>query len=227
MDLKFSRSPSGLSETATNVALPLEMPGDVRVRLQAYTCANDHDDTAELLRQTFKYFPAEGRKNLTNDILKCITDSQIHLLAKVIENGLLTPIKVAGAKTVINPSPRIGVEDSIEQLSTLIDGSIAHSQAVLRLRCLERDGDMCVLSGYYDIEKWKTSPPDKTTADLEAAHIIPFSLASFRDETERQYITTVWNTIFRYFPGVRSRWRPRLVTQMLPHKLQSLGTETG
>jgi hypothetical protein len=40
---------------------------------------------------------------------------------------------------------------------------------------------------------------------LEAAHIIPFALGSFRNDVEQQGLNIVWEAIYRYFPSVRSR----------------------
>jgi hypothetical protein len=40
---------------------------------------------------------------------------------------------------------------------------------------------------------------------LEAAHIIPFSLAHFSSDTERHRLSATWVNIYRCFPDVRSR----------------------
>ncbi|OJJ45074.1 hypothetical protein ASPZODRAFT_160560 [Penicilliopsis zonata CBS 506.65] len=204
MDLTRAHSLSDLNETTTDVTLFVEMPSDVRGQLQGYKPADGNDDTAEFLKQVFRYLPSDGKSHLADDLLQCHSDDNIRQLAQNIESGLLVPIKAAGAKTAtITPSPRIGLEESIENLGSTIDSSMVRKQKELRERCSRRDGDMCVISGVFDSDK--DAPPGKETADLEAAHIIPFCLASFKDPAEQRYITSVWNTMYRYFPGIRSR----------------------
>ncbi|OJJ42576.1 hypothetical protein ASPZODRAFT_137195 [Penicilliopsis zonata CBS 506.65] len=199
-------SPSQLTDATSDVTLFVEMPTDVRSRLEKYHPIDADDDTVEVLRQTFKHLPPDGRANLAEDIANCQSDSGVYQLGQHLITGLLTPLQVAGGKIPsITPSPRIGVEDSIENLASTIDESMKRKQEELRKQCRRRDGEMCVISGFYNAESLETVPPGKTTARLEAAHIVPFAIASFKDEPERQYITSVWNTLYRYFPSVRSR----------------------
>jgi hypothetical protein len=59
------------------------------------------------------------------------------------------------------------------------------NQARLKTRCLARDNNRCMLSGWYDIvmaEKVSDAEQQNIlTSDIEAAHIIPFSLAAFSE----------------------------------------------
>ncbi|OJJ45716.1 hypothetical protein ASPZODRAFT_133580 [Penicilliopsis zonata CBS 506.65] len=199
-------TPSALSDSVSDITLFIEMPADSRARLDSYRPRVSNDDTADLLRQTFKYLPPDGRANLVEDILQCTLDSQLHQLGQNIVTGLLNPLKVAGGKTAtITPSPRLGVEDSIENLEAMIDDPMKRAQKELRKKCLRRDGQMCVVSSLYNTEEEEMAPAGKMAADLEAAHVIPFDLANFKDDAERHFIASVWTTMYRYFPSVRSR----------------------
>ncbi|OJJ43555.1 hypothetical protein ASPZODRAFT_28222 [Penicilliopsis zonata CBS 506.65] len=178
---------------------------NVRGRLQVYSPESPSDDTANLLRQVFKYLPSDGRRHLADDILQCASDSQVRQLAESVVTGLLTPLKAAGLKTAsVTPSPRIGLEDSIENLGGMVEEPMTRKQQELRDRCLPRDGNRCVVSGVFDWNN-RDIPDGKPLGFLEAAHIVPFSLATFRDHVERDYIVSVWTNMFRYFPSLRSR----------------------
>lgn len=52
-----------------------------------------------------------------------------------------------------------------------------------RDKCMERDGYRCVVTGHLDTGTWvrRGRPEDVYFAPVEAAHIIPFSYASWRN----------------------------------------------
>lgn len=206
MQSNQATSYSDLSEATTDVTLFVEMPGDVRATLNSYVPLDANDDTVKLLRETFKYLPSDGRFHLAEDIIQAGTHYKLRQLAQSVVTGLLTPMKVAGAKTAeITPSPRLGIEDSIEHLASMTDESMTRGpQQQLREDTLRRDGSKCVVSGHYDVQSEELYP-DEVTADLETAHIMPFALAKFDNDDERRQIIAVWTNIFRYFPSIRSR----------------------
>lgn len=146
-----------------------------------------------------------GNITFVSDIDDCRSDEELRRLAKNIDTVLLRPVQALGGRTVpIAPSPRFGVEDSIGNLLGTMDDPIKREQKRLRQECLRRDGNSCVLTQIYD-ESARPFPPARMLGGLEVAHILPFSLGSFKTENERQGICTIWNTMYRYFPGVRSR----------------------
>lgn len=116
-------------------------------------------------------------------------------------------MKAQGGKTPteITPSPRSGVEDSIENLKSLNIEPINRSpQSQLRHHCLERDGNKCLATGQYSHNH--THPRTATTTFLEAAHIIPFALGSFQanDGEAVDRHEKIWVNLRRYFPILRS-----------------------
>ncbi|PKX98944.1 HNH endonuclease signature motif containing protein [Aspergillus novofumigatus IBT 16806] len=183
-----------------------EMPDDVQAILRGYEPSDTSDDAVHVLRDTFKYLPADGRRNLGQDIVEAGAQGKLHQLAQSIITGLLTPLKVAGDKTAkITPSPRIGLEDSLEDLAAMTDKSMTRlKRQQLRVEALRRERNKCVISGGYDVNL-EDEYPDEVTADLETAHIIPFAISEFDGDAERLRIVKIWSTMFQYFPSIRSR----------------------
>lgn len=48
----------------------VEMPADVWATLKGYVPLDANDDTVELLRETFKHLPSDGRHNLAENIIQ-------------------------------------------------------------------------------------------------------------------------------------------------------------
>ncbi|CAG8360126.1 unnamed protein product [Penicillium salamii] len=116
-------------------------------------------------------------------------------------------MKAEGGKTPteITPSPRSGVEDSIESLmSQDIEPITRSDQLRPRDHCLQRDGYKCLATGFYSYPD--PHPPNAITTHLEAAHIIPFALGDFdannRDSVDKH--STIWVNLNRYFPVLRN-----------------------
>ncbi|KAF7713037.1 Uncharacterized protein PECH_002164 [Penicillium ucsense] len=175
-------------------------------KLQSYIPLNPTDNTKMFLRDFFKTLPPEGKGNLVEDVSGCADDEKLRQLVQSIRTGLLIPMKAQGGKTPteITPSPRPGVEDSIEDLKSQDIDSITRSvQSQLRSHCLERDGNKCLASGYYSY--LHPYPQNAKTARLEAAHIIPFALGSFDiksgEAVDRH--AKIWVNLRRYFPALR------------------------
>lgn len=206
----FLSSPqSSTLDDLTRPDSPLELyvqnRAEVHRKVDHYQPENKDDDTANLLKMCFKYLADDGRSNLAEDVLHCKSDKELQQLAESIDTGLLRPMMAKGAQTPVIPSPRFGVEDSIDNLLAMgHDPVFRNDQAKLRTDCLRRDGNMCVVSKAYNVGA-ATKPPGVKTSRLTAAHIVPFSLGTFKDDTEERRPTEIWVNIFRYFPSVRSR----------------------
>ncbi|KAJ5583306.1 hypothetical protein N7535_001926 [Penicillium sp. DV-2018c] len=131
--------------------------------------------------------------------LPCETDQKLRQLVDSIRTGLVVPMRAHGGKTPteVTPSPRPGVEDSIEPITRW------NPQLQLRRHCLERDGNKCLATGYYSFDH--DYPPNAPTAILEAAHIIPFALGSSRasDGEAVNRHASIWVNLRRYFPVLR------------------------
>ena len=178
----------------------------IRGKLNGYQSRYPRDDTAEFLPEVFKYLPREGQRNLADDIASCDDDEKLHQLRKSLETGLLHPMRAKGGKTpIITPSPRIGLEDSIENLAALdFESTIESDRRKLRRNCLKRDGNQCVVSQTWDVNN-KDRPEGCVIGQLQAVHILPFALGSFTNEEERLETSAIWVNIFRYFPDLRAR----------------------
>ncbi|OJJ66011.1 hypothetical protein ASPBRDRAFT_667000 [Aspergillus brasiliensis CBS 101740] len=173
-------------------------------RLTAYTpSTTSPDDTVSFLEVVFKHLPVDGKLNLASDISDCETDSELRQLVTSIETGLLLPMRASGGQSAaITPSPRWGFQDSVENLAAQdFESQTRHAQQRLRAECLRRDGGCCIVTGASDYR----NPTTPITGELEAAHILPFSLASYGNEIERTESCQIWTNIFRYFPSLRSR----------------------
>ena len=156
-------------------------------RLDMYQSLNDDDDTVHFLRSVFRFLPIQGQVRLAVDAEVCNDDDQLRQLAKHLDTALLRPMVTTGGKTrAITPSPCPGVEDSIEDLLSQDFDSMARQQAELRRACLQRDNHQCLVTKLWDYD-YDSRPPGSHTADLEAAHIIPFGLGNFRDDERLRY----------------------------------------
>ena len=155
----------------------------------------------------WKYLPPDGRANLAEDVLGCSSNVDIKQLADSVVSGLLNPMQAFGGQTAQpTPSPRFGLEDSIDNLECMLGEPVTRNdQNVLRAQCLRRDGNMCIVSNFYNIALPDPSRPMSLHARLQAAHILPFSLGMFRNNDERCLTASVWVNIYRYFPALRSR----------------------
>lgn len=91
----------------------------------------------------------EGKQNLADGTLGCISNEHLYQLAVNIDLGFLRPVKVAGEKRP--PSTHflpVYDDDSFEEQLTLnaIDDPSLWEQLRLRKDCFHRDGDICVVS---------------------------------------------------------------------------------
>jgi hypothetical protein len=140
------------------------------------------DSTLQFLQVFFKYLPPDGQTYLIEDLDQCADDNAIREHAASLDTGLLRPmLSVGGKSPVIISSPRIVLQQSIEDLDSF--------DIRLRRNCLSRDGYQCVLSGVWD--RGSPCPPGRIRHDLVAAHIIPFSLGTFRTNDERSRLSEV------------------------------------
>ncbi|KAB8230452.1 HNH endonuclease signature motif containing protein [Aspergillus alliaceus] len=176
-------------------------------KIARYQPLDQNDDTAHFLQTFFKYLPADGQVNLAEDVYQRVDDEELRQLAESLESGLLRPMLAHGGTTpAITPSPRLGVEDSIDNLLSQDIHSVRRvDEQQLRDHCLKRDGYRCCVSKLWS---WNYHQrPSSSAALLQAVHIIPFALGEFReDDRDKRYRhATLWVNLYRYFPGLRSR----------------------
>ncbi|GIJ98581.1 hypothetical protein Aspvir_000699 [Aspergillus viridinutans] len=190
-------SDSQISETDS-------VPNEVQAIIKDYVPLDGNDNTKEILRETFKYLPPDGRAHLVEDIIEAAENDTLRQLSRGIISGLLKPMKVAGAVMAmanITPSLRHSLDESIEEPATMTDEPMKCQRTMLREAAMLREGNKCIISGFYDLKLIKQYP-DEDCEDLEAAHIVPFCLAKWENDHDKRQKMAVWENIFHYFPSV-------------------------
>ncbi|GIJ82887.1 hypothetical protein Asppvi_001402 [Aspergillus pseudoviridinutans] len=183
--------------SSTNNLTSPEVKAKLRPMLKGYRACNDEDDTVRFLETCYMFLPPDGRKNLYNDIWACQSNDELHELAETLDTGLIRPL-LANA----NHTPELGSSYSAEEDTIdLISSDYKKVLERLRKKCLQRDGNRCVISGSYD--RNSGHPDEALTGPLEAAHILPSVLGGPKDE--RKALSDVWANLYRYFPALRSR----------------------
>ncbi|KAI5780998.1 hypothetical protein DFH27DRAFT_519580 [Peziza echinospora] len=155
-----------------------------------------------------KYLPLDGRENICNDVLQCVSDEELRALSQNLLTAILIPMKARGKTPAVTPSPRFGAEADVDEIATEIETSTRAAQAWLKTVCLRRDRNRCIITHAYDaIQSMKLPEAERDSciaAKTEVAHIIPFSLGHF-GENETRSIAIIWDAMYRYFPSIRSR----------------------
>ncbi|KAI9777355.1 MAG: hypothetical protein M1839_008963 [Geoglossum umbratile] len=163
------------------------------------------ESTSRILNAFLDHLPPGGSAVVANDIVDGKDD--LRQLAHHYLSSILIPVRAGGGRTPKAISARPGDDmDSVGDIASTIT-SQRHDQTRLKADCLARDGNRCLLTRAYDVNKADEILSDEerqntVTLVTEAAHILPFSLAAF-DEPDRQYKATVWNAIYRMFPDIR------------------------
>jgi hypothetical protein len=80
-------------------------------------------------------------------------------------------------------SGRFNAEVDYEEIASEFEGVVTRNdQVALKRACLKRDGNKCLISGFYDISEAMKLPLTErnalTTTPTQVAHIIPFSLGN-------------------------------------------------
>ena len=156
-------------------------------KLIAYEPLGPTDKTKDDLRYFYEVLLPDGKRDLADDISGFADDEPLRQLVQSIETGLLIPLKAQGGKTPteIKLSPRDGLDGSIENLKSLNIVPIDRSpQSQLRRYCLERDGNRCVATGWYDDGHDHRT---QTRPNLKPLIFFRLHLDHFRPATRRQW----------------------------------------
>ncbi|GIJ88790.1 hypothetical protein Asppvi_007717 [Aspergillus pseudoviridinutans] len=202
-ELSITSSPiSDLQISETDSVIFIEMPNKVQAIIKDYVPLDGNDNTKEILRETFKYLPPDGRVHLVEDIIDTAEKDTLRQLSGSIISGILKPMKVAGAMMAnITPSLRHSLDESIEEPATMTDEPMKRQLRTLGVTAMLREGNKCIISGFYDL-KLIEQYPGEDCKDLQAAHIVPFYLAKWESDHDKRQKMAVWENIFRYFPSV-------------------------
>ncbi|KAI9764019.1 MAG: hypothetical protein M1839_005779 [Geoglossum umbratile] len=205
-------SPAGGISSPDDMMLSLSSLGTLTATL-AYSLVKDYakneppsESTSRILNVFLDHLPLDGSAVIANDIINKKDD--LRQLADHYVSSILIPIRAGGGKTPKAISARPGDDiDGVDDIASTITPQ-RHDQTKLKSDCLARDGNCCLLTRAYDVnkadeilsdeERWNT-----TTIATKAAHIIPFSLAAF-DEPDRRYKAMIWEAIYHMFPDIRN-----------------------
>lgn len=91
-------------------------------------------------------------------------------------------MKAAGGHSPsLPPSPYSLAADNVRESLATLRSSLREDQHALKDRCLDRDGNRCVVTGSCDRDR-TTPGPGKSRARTQCAHILPFALRSFDEK---------------------------------------------
>lgn len=110
----------------------------------------------------------------------CKPTKNWHDHAQSLMNGLVAPLRSLCSTPGV--SPRLVMEDSIDNIASESAGPMLE-EARLRTECLARDGGRCVITRRFD-DDYLDAKSNSSSIFTECAHIIPFSLISWRTESE-------------------------------------------
>lgn len=98
-------------------------------------------------------------------------------------------MKTLSSKSSVTESPHPERLRNAEIVSSNLDEAQTRKKEFRDL-CFERDEHRCVLTGVTSITKWEDAgqPEDVEHGYLEAAHIVPFSYASWRGAPVRMLL---------------------------------------
>ncbi|OJD10285.1 hypothetical protein AJ78_08650 [Emergomyces pasteurianus Ep9510] len=176
-------------------------------RINKYVQANrkKDDKVISTLLALLEWLPDEGKLSFARDILACDNDDQLHAVFWNLVTGLLFQMKTISRITSVSSSPHEKRRNNAEVVATFLSGPQSRDSK-FRRTCLRRDSYKCVVTKQMETENWANlgHPSDVSFGDLEAAHIIPFSYASWNDRpTVLTDISNAWELLYRCFPAIR------------------------
>lgn len=125
-------------------------------------------------------------------------------------------------------SPHPKRQEQVDLVASHLDSPSTRS-AVFRDTMLRRHDHRCTVTQALDVPRWKQlgRPENEIKAKLEAAHIIPFSFASYKDKdvcfvpvsmmmilntnclkAPPKHVSETWAMLYRCFPDLRSICNP-------------------
>lgn len=171
----LSNSSSFLSSMIEDPEAFIDLQDKANKRLQTYNPVNQNDNTVVFLQIFLDFLSGPGCIALASDItslndvnLRALRVHLIEAILKPSKYGLFTAtmlccvmltdskvVKTIGGKTpvAISPHSEEGSQAEAESESTMdkMEASARKDLNALKAKCLERDGDRCQLTGYYDL----------------------------------------------------------------------------
>ncbi|KAL2825450.1 hypothetical protein BDW59DRAFT_161677 [Aspergillus cavernicola] len=185
-----------------------EIYQNAKDRATNYTPAKRSNDgkLTSLLLALLEWLPQEGKESVAKDINEAKTDDALWEVFQNLVTGLLRPMKArTSTNNSITPSPHSHRRSNSEIVASTLTEAQSRDDR-FRQNCLRRDGDRCVISKSMSVDAWTElgRPADVRSTFVEAAHIIPFSYASWdKSSAAPTGIADTWEVLFRCFPAVR------------------------
>ncbi|RAH63327.1 hypothetical protein BO85DRAFT_483182 [Aspergillus piperis CBS 112811] len=138
------------------------------------------------LEASLQWLPDGGKEALASDTLNATTAKLHEIFFNILTILAWPAILQSEASQVKTPQ---------EQLSLL-----GNHQQGTEEDCLKRDGSCCVVTGAMDVETYseKGRPEGLLSTYVQIAHIMPCFISYWN----KSAMTTVWETLCRYFPAI-------------------------
>ncbi|KAJ5661686.1 uncharacterized protein N7477_009302 [Penicillium maclennaniae] len=170
----------------------------------------------DCLRGLLDWLPPGGRDSIAHEILDAESDEKLLATYENILICLLQPIKASGGKT---PTPVDSPHQKRREDAQAVYEVIEEPQVRdmnFRNGCLERDRYRCVVTkaiSFNEAEETE-SADDVLQGDLEAAHIIPWSFASYDPMKGASVVSNMWETLYQCFPEIRAIMRNSRINEI-------------
>ena len=107
------------------------------------------------------------------------------------------------------------MEDPIENIASQSSGPLVR-ETRLEAECLKRDDNRCVVTKRLDFKNLQQGDRTTPATFTECAHVIPFSLAVWRDQPESYAKDIIWTNLIRHFPALQRESALPGIISMIP-----------
>ncbi|EAW11918.1 uncharacterized protein ACLA_006760 [Aspergillus clavatus NRRL 1] len=151
------------------------------------------------LEACLEWLPEGSRELLARDIKGVTSDDELYHIFYNLLTRLMVPMKVRSRQSSITSSPPTKSQHPVEVVASTLDQSNTRDHN-FRDMCPRRDDYRCILTGDIDTDHWETlgSPEGVWHMDVQAAHIIPFSYASWDKSSDVDHTYEI--KTYRRFP---------------------------
>ncbi|KAK4044860.1 hypothetical protein C8A01DRAFT_42469 [Parachaetomium inaequale] len=190
-----SPAESPLSSAPANPGKYAELREKSQRILSDYILVSSQDDTVKVLGAS-------------------LDPSKLRSMRTFLVDAVLKPMKSAGGHFLkIAASSAVQRTQDIVAGMSMVRSSTRADQEALKDKCLARDDCRCVFSGAYNLPRARKLPPDqrgtvgRSVANTECAHILPFALSKFDENslTEVSNKAWIWFALYRYFPFIQGK----------------------